>query len=582
MSIKRFFKDIPYQGHKLILLFIVIFTLICWVLLTLTEKLGPPDVYKLYEAAGKIYSGNLKIGIIPPLFPIVQYPISKIIALFTNPIDAFILAGRIISLFAGLGTLLFSYLILKRFIEKYAVLPVIFLVISPWYLKLLAFPITDMLYLFFVSASFYSFLPRKNSHWGWTVLAVAGGVLTRFEGVLLIISGFLRYFKLKKKTLIIFAASLPVMALFMYLFLTFFNRFWAHFRDIILPQKTYLFIFQHPMDFLNVIYGNILYFIPFSFPYFLKLFLLLMILALFAYGIYRLFKAERRFTVVLLVYELLFLIAKGYVDTTRPDIEFRRIFSGLWIFYLVCFMGGYFLLRELKTKPRIRQAIFIIAGLLMVLFALYIKPVAILPGLAALLPAAALVWLIKDRRIHRFLRYGVMLLLAVFVFQLFQPGLIKSREYVASMAPKAPYAAAQWINRARLKPNAVVLSYTNNLMMGFYLDANKLGQTNITWETFTIPLEVTDETKARYMAAFFKEIDERKVDYIIADSYVVPKDEFFDLNQAKRMLFEERENKKYFRVKKYLFYKGENVGYILRPVDVKTEPAQAAHAETDH
>lgn len=577
-----FFKEIPYQGHRPVLLFIFLFTLICWLMLTLTEKLGPPDVYKLYDAAGKIYSGNLKIGIIPPLFPLIQYPVSKVIGLFTHPMDAFVLAGRILSLLAGLGSMLFSYLILKRFIKQYAILPIVFLVISPWYLKLLAFPITDMLYLFFVSASFYSFLPRKESSLGFSALAVVGGVLTRFEGVLLIISGVIRYFQLKKKTLILMLASLPVAAVGMFFFFKLFDRFIAHFRDIILPQKTYLYIFEHPMDFLNVIYGNIFFFIPYSFPYLLKLFLLILVLALFAYGIYGLFKAERRFAIVLLVYEILFLVAKGYVDTSRPDIEFRRIFSGLWIFYLVCFIGGYFLLKKLKAWPKFRLGIFSTGCLLMILFAVSIRLAEPLPGLAALLPAAALVWLLKDRDTHKYLKYAAMLVLVVFVFQLFQASLVKSRVYVASMAPKAPYAAAQWLNRARLKPNAVILSYTDNLMMGFYLDQEKMGRNNTSWETFTIPLNVTDETKAHYMSAFFKEIKERNVDYIIADSYVVPKPEFNDLNQAKRMLFEERENINYFRVKKYLFYKGENVGYILRPVSPKTERTKTEHAKTDN
>jgi len=572
--VKRFFKNLSDHPEGVILAVILLFTCLNWVLLSTAEKLGPPDVYKLYEVAQKLYSGDWKIGIVPPLFPLIQFPVSKMLGLFMNPLDAFVLAGRLISLVAGLGVLLFSYLLLKKFTGRHALLGILLLVISPWYLKLLAFPITDMLYLFFVSMTFYFFLkPGKKALFG-VIIGVCGGVLTRFEGVLLFFSTFLNYFKFKKKEFFMLLASLPVLGALLFFFFKFNDRFFAHFRDIILPRQSYLFMFQHPLDFLNVIYGNILFFIPFTYPYGFKLALLLVVLALFGYGVYRLFKMERTFTIAVLVYELLFMAVKGYVNTAKPEIEFRRVVSGLWIFYFFCFIGAFFFLQKVKGQGKLKTTVYVAASLLLIVLAVSVPLTAPL-GTIVIFPAVLVLALLlknsHDSKSDKWLyKLPVLLVVLIFLLQVFYFSFVKTREYMISMAPKAPYAAAQWLNSMRLEGGTVILSYTDNLMMGFYLDKQGAGAQDIRWETFTVPLIISQETKAQYIDAFFKEIRERQVDYIIFDNYVVPEPEFVNINQAKRMLYEEKENKTYFRVKKYLFYKGKNVGYILKPADAQT------------
>ena len=241
--INRFSAASALQNERIMLFFIYLFTFVNWLLLTLVEKIAPPDFYKIYEVSEKLFSGNLNIGIIPPLYPLLMYPLGKFIALFIEPAEAFIIAGKIISLAAGLGVIHLTYLFLKKITGKFAILGILFFVISPWYLKLLAFPITNMLYLFFVTATFYAFL-SKSSPW-WAVMTIAAGALTRFEGVLLVFSGFVNYFKSKKKFFYIILASIPPLAGLMLFFNTFVSRFFAHFKDIILPQKSYLFIFLH-------------------------------------------------------------------------------------------------------------------------------------------------------------------------------------------------------------------------------------------------------------------------------------------------------------------------------------------------
>ena len=151
---KQFFKETIGKSESLILSFIFLFAIVNWLLLTLAEKLAPPDFYRLAGLGEKLFSGDLNIGVIPPLFPLLLYPLGKLISIFIESTEAFIIAGRMISLAAGMGVLYLSHLFLKKIVGKFAVLGILFFVISPWYLKLLAFPITDMLYLFFVSAAF--------------------------------------------------------------------------------------------------------------------------------------------------------------------------------------------------------------------------------------------------------------------------------------------------------------------------------------------------------------------------------------------------------------------------------------------
>ncbi len=565
---KRFFKETIYKSERLILSLILLFTIINWLLLTLAEKLAPPDFYRLYEMGEKLFSGDLNIGVALPLFPLLLYPLGKLASIFVEPTEAFIIAGRIISLLAGIGVLYFSYLFLKKIVGKFAVLGILFFVISPWYLKLLAFPITDMLYLFFVTATFYAFLNKSSP--GWSILSVAGGVLTRFEGVLLIFSGFLNFFKLKKRYFYTLLATTPLILGLMLFFQSFAPRFFAHFKDIILPQKSYLFIFQHPLEFLNVIYGNILFFIPYYYPYALKMSLLLVVLACFIYGIYRLFKIERNVTIAIVVYELLFLAAKGYIDAGDPEREFRRIFSGLWIFYVISFIGCYFLLKKIKQHKLLRNIILIISGVLLTVIAFsqgIINVPIIFPALLVILP---LLYTLKDLSIGKIPKYLSVFVLLVFALQIYHTSSKKSENYVVSYAHKAAYVAARWLNLARLKQEATVLYYTNKIMLDYYLEKELAGPKKIQLVHFTVPMRNTPENRELFIKSFFEKFKKNNVDYIIFDDYVVPKPEFMAVNDVHQMLFDEKENPKYFRIKKYLPYKGKNVGYVLKPINVKT------------
>jgi hypothetical protein len=566
-TVREFLDRILFENQRLLLSLVFLFAIVNGIMLVLTEKIGPPDFYKLYGVTERLFSGDLNVGITPPLFPLLLYPPGKLIAVFTSSADAFIIAGRLISLVSGLGVLWFSYLFLEKIVGKFALLGLTFLVISPWYLKLLAFPITDMLYLLFVSAAFYGFL--KKSSPGWTTLAVVAGVLTRYEGILLIVTGFLNFFKMKKKYFYILLAALPVVLI---LFFIFASRIFAHLTDIILPQKSYLYVLLHPMDFFNLLYGSILYFIPYSYPYLPKLALLIVLITFFLYGLYRLFKIEKRLTIALAVYEFLFFAAKGYLDVSDPEREFRRIFSGVWIFYILSFIGCYFFLKKIKPLKAERNLALMGSGIVLIVLAVSQKLITVPLIFPALLILPALVVPLKNLSIGKVPKYLAVVILLVFALQIYHTSYDKAETYVVDYARKAAYATAQWLNVCRLKHGAVLLSYTDNNIVDYYLDKKRQPPKNIRWIHFTVPLRNTEENRQQFIQLFFQELEKQGVDYIIFDNYVVRKPEFTGINDVQRMLFEERNNRKLFHIKTNLFYKGENVGYVLK----------SAHDQTNH
>lgn len=567
-AIKQLWLDKVLNNRRLLLFLLLLFAAVNWLLLLLAERIGPPDFYKLFGVSERLFSGDLKVGIVPPLFPLLLWPLGKLLTLFMEPPEAFILAGRLISLFSGLGVLWLSYKFLEKITGKTAMLGVTFLVISPWFLKLISFPITDMLYLFFVTGAFYAFL--NKSRMGVAIMFVGGGVLTRFEGVLLLASGAINYFKLKKRYVLIMA-GIAVGVLVVFLLIA--PRIFAHLKDIILPQKSYLYIFLHPLDFFNLLYGNILFFIPYSYPYLFKMGMLLLLFVFFVYGFYRLFKRDRNLALAMAAYELLFFVAKGYINTADPEREFRRLFSGIWIFYIISFIGCFFLLKKIKPVKIARIAVLVGGGIILTLLAVSQKAAVQLPLLfLVLLAALPIVYSLKHLSINRTAKILGVIVLLVFAVQIFHSSYHKSEEYVISYARKAAYSAAQWINLGRLKQGAVILCYTDNNMVNYYLDKKRTEAKNIQRIHFTVPMRNTPETRQQYIQLFFNQLAAQKVDYIIFDHYVVQKPEFLGVNDVQKILWEERENKTCFRIRQNLFYKGKNVGYVLKPV----------HAETNH
>jgi len=253
-----------------------------------------------------------------------------------------------------------------------------------------------------------------------------------------------------------------------------------------------------------------------------------------------------------------------------PEREFRRIFSGLWIFYIIAFIGCWFFLKKIKCYRIPWIAVLASGGVFFSLLAVYqdFSPAPF--QLLALLVLPALILPLHNLKTKKITKILIIAVLSLFLLQVYHTSYHKSETYIASYARKAAYAAAQWLNSARLKDNAVILYYTDNNIVEYYLDKKRAETKNIQRLHFTVPMRNTPEEKDRYTVLFFKLMKEKQVDYIIFDNYVVQKPEFLGTNDVQKLLYEERENKRLFRLKKNLFYKGQNVGYILKPIYDKT------------
>lgn len=542
---------------------IFLFIAMNWLFMCLAEKIGPPDFYSIFRIGEQLYEGNWNIEIVPPLFPLVLYPLGKFISLFMKHQDAFLIAGRVLSLISGLGVIWITYLIFQKYLDTYlALIGVVLMGISPWYLKLLPFPITDMIYLFFFVWAFYLFsIEGKRVP---VLLAITAGALTRYEGILLFLSGIFMFFKSKKRYIVMLVALGVLSFLLLLFFYLFSPRIFALWTDIIVAKKTYLFVFLHPVRFFHVIYANLFFFLPSSLPFALKMLLSLLLLGLGGYGFYNLFKIHKRFVISLSIYGLIFFIVKGYVNAGDPEREFRRIASGLWIFYILVFLGSVFLLKKYKKKAGIAAIILSIALTVPWIETFTdVRPYLILPIiLISLIPV--IINLTSSNR-FRFV-FGVLSVLLIAI--VYPSAYHGSEAYAVSYARKSAFVSAQWLNTVPLKKNEVILSYTDNSILYYYLDKPKILGLNIQIIQFTVPMGYTGgEDKDKFKEYFFREAKIRKVDYIIFDHYVVNQPEFLGVNEVYAMLLDTQLDTRYFSTRRDLYYKGINVCTILKLVD---------------
>jgi hypothetical protein len=262
-------------------------------------------------------------------------------------------------------------------------------------------------------------------------------------------------------------------------------------------------------------------------------------------------------------------VAKGYLNTEDPGREFRRIFSGLWIFYVICFIGCYFFLKKIQHHKLLKNIVLVFGGILFIGLSVSRDVIGIPVIFPALLLILPLLYSLKELSLGKITKYAAIIILLAFAFQVYSLSYKNSEKYVDSYARKAAYQAAIWLNLARLKENAVILYYTNNLTMEYYLKKEP-GARNFQLVHFTVPMRNTTETRELFVKTFFNLLKENNVDYIIFDNYVVQKPEFLGINDVQRILYEEKENTKLFRIKRNLFHEGKNVGYVLKPIHDKT------------
>jgi hypothetical protein len=570
-----------FLGEKGVLFLIFLFVFLNWLVLIHIEKLTHPDFYHYHSASEKLFAGNLKLEFIPPLFPFLLGLFGRVLGLFTTHTDNFILGGRIISLLSGLGVVFFSFKLLARFVRKYAFIGTIILVISPFFLKLLSIPQTDMLYLFFVAAAFYFFSNEKlRVPFLW---AIIGGLLTRFEGILLVGSAYVNYFKVKRKRWLYFTIPLiPLTVCLFFLFLKFAPRIIDK-LEFVFTKGHYLYYFKHPAELAHLFYGNFLFFISPEFPGFFKWFLLFVLIVCFFAGVYYLFKIKWQFALSLLSYELIFLFFKGYAAAIDPEVEFRRMFSVIWIFYLATFIGIYYLFKETnkfeKVSVSYRTAL-LIFFIISVLFLPVIKGTWLLIFLV-LVPA--LIYSVTRFKLKKLELTILLVIFTIFSAQFYYDAGKRTFLYVKNNTNKAGFVIAKWLNNKTVEGDVLVYSYLP--MVHYYLD--KPGKVKI--QNFLFLDEKIYNNRDKLMLALLKKAEKTRIKYIIFDGFLNPEEGFFRV-AIHNMLYEEKEilhrktakaNDSYFRLVKTFLYKGEPVAWVLKPLYDKLPKKKPKPASTN-
>lgn len=533
-----------------------LFIFINWLLMIRQDILGCNDYYQYYLACEKLFSGNLNLEFIPPLFPFLLGIFGRFVKLFGGSIDHFILGGQIISLLSGFGVIFFSYKLLKKVTPDFSVIGTVFLTMSPFFLKLLSTAQTDMLYLFFIAALFYFLLVEKKII--QVIAFTTAGLLTRFEGVLLVGSSLLNYLDLKKKSWkYLLISAIPASLLLYFLF----DRFAHRLIDkiiLIISKKYFLYYFSHPGELVHLLYGNLLYFVPSKFPSPVKWFLFYIVLGLFFTGCYHLFKTKRKWLLSATFYIFFYILAKGYTLALHPEMEFRRWLSVIWLFFIIVFIGIYFLWQKIKVSEKVNIPVKITFALFCLLAALFLPVIKGTSIWLALFLLPALLYGIKKAapKMEKYQFAGWFLLLIIFFSQVYYDGLKRTFFYLSRDSNAGSYMVANWLNGRPAKEKILVYVFTP--MFRYYAEKKKLRG------ALTIKDAEIYTDREKLLNEFMKRLKNQKIKYIAFDGYRSPT--YKARNAIKDLLYSERDKGVYFKVKKHLFYKGKYVASVLMPI----------------
>lgn len=530
------------------------FIFVNWLLLTAVEKLANPDFYTYFKSVKFLFSGNLRIGQIPPLFPLLLGGLGQLVKLFGGEGDPFILAGRIISLISGIGIAYFTYLLLKRYMASIALLWVLLLICTPFFLKSLVTAQTDMLYLFFTTATFYVF---QSARFKWSAFGfVFGALMTRFEGVLLVGSAYINFFNRKKRTWFLATASIiPAIGLLYLFFAKFANRL-LHKIHFIISNQSYLLFLKQPSQLTALCYENILFFLSPKLPGLLKLIMLGLLISAFFFGFIYLFRLRWQFASALLFYFIVFILSKGYVHKIHPAAGFRRFLSPLWIIFFVSALGVHYIIKKLRKFDFISNLIIYLGYACLLIFTLYM--IRMKGNTLIFLPLFLVIVLYSGIKLN--LRKSQLLLfvfiLTFFIGQSYYKSAKISNRSIISGPNKAGYVIAQWINAKQ--PEGNLLVYSNWNMIDYYLKSPRKRF------RFVFKDKKLGENSDKLISILKKKIQRRRIKYVLFDNYKNIVDRPWEAT-IKRWLYQQSKSRTYFRVKKILFYRGRPVAFILEP-----------------
>ncbi len=544
------------------MIFISIYNFINWILFVNIEKLASPDFYKYYFEFRNLISGKLFFKNSPPLFVLLMGLGGKFLNLFVKSKDFYILSGRMISLVAMTGFIIFFYKFMKKITKDYSIIFTIFLMLTPFYLKFLALPLTDPLYILFVMSGFYFFYERKIRE---SIISVVSGILTRFEGILLFISAIVNYLKFEKKYLkkylVYLMLSIPFLILF---YVKFSNRLYDKIKLLVSSNYMFLFI-NNPNIILHLYYDNLLFFIPYKYPSNIMWFLLYLLIIMFFVGLYRLYLINKMFSVSLFLYYLLFTFSKGYIvsrgsiSMLRSQTQFRRMFSSILVFYVFVVIGFYFSSKYLYKLIKNKKIIEILMFSLTLIFLFTLKDYGINKTIVVVLIVLMVpfIYLVKEIKKPRIVKLTLLLIFVLLINNFYIKSFKISYRYYDSIANKGAYLIAKWINR-NMKNGEKILIYSSKPAIEFYLEKS------IRLQYFVFRDKAVYTSGEKLIKRLMKKIKEEKIRYIGIDNYYNTLDRPGETAIKNLLHFlKERENS-YFKTVYTLIYKGKYVGSILK------------------
>ncbi|MCK4888448.1 MAG: hypothetical protein KAS97_00875, partial [Candidatus Aminicenantes bacterium] len=432
---------------SLILFFLFVF--INWLYLSGISPLAPPDYYYYYSVSENIFSLGPDISWVPPFFPFLLSVFGNFLSVFVEKTDFFIIAGKLISFLASSGIVYFVYKLFKKIIGEFSGPATLLLVISPFYLKYISLPITDILFLFLIISTFY-FLFEGNQNFSLFLSTLA--LLTRYEAIILVIPVILHAYRAKIKTLKVIIVLTFIILSSITAYLLFSERI-TNKIIFIFSNGSFLYFISNPVKLASLFYVNILFFIPGDIPVVIKIFLFLMIFGFFVYGYIILFKKNKEFTLGLLFFQVVFIISKGYISgigqVFNAVSQTRRMLPIVFIFWFVLIAGVFSFFKGIKyrfpVKLNLAVKLFILSFVLIIGFVNLqeIKKIPIFLVLPFIFLVFITLYISGFQQKRRAVEFIVLALLFITIYS---KSLNDSYNYIVSVPNKGAYMIAKWTN----------------------------------------------------------------------------------------------------------------------------------------
>lgn len=553
-------KKIQFKQYHIFFILLYSFVTINWIILSRSSVLAPPDYYKYFTFSEKLFSADFSNFTVPPLFPFLLGAVGNFLSIFPANINPFILGGQLISLLSVLGIIYFSNKLIKNLTGSHSLLAVSSIIIFPFFLKFFSLPITDILFVFFVISSFYYFLEPKT---GKAFIMVSLGVFTRFEGMLLVFSMILNSLK----------SSTKKIKILIFIIITFFLGLLTYFISsqrllnkisFIISNKSYLFFLLNPDKLVSLFYVNFFFFLPDNIHFVFRSILIILFFGVVLYGYIFIYGINKKFALSLILYKVLFFIGKGYIagasNVFDPLGQSRRMLSVIFLFWLIFMVGLIILTGKLKKIFQGKVFVSFQVLLLSAVIVMVVGNISVIKKspsiLLILFFCIAIFFLFKYKVKKNVMNFLTILLLFLSMYSI---AFNNSKNYISSLPNRGAYMIAMWAN-SNLNENETLICYSINNMVEYYTNSKfKLIKPYVYHENI-----YRDSTILR--GRLRKLMKKNNIRFIAFEFYM----NHIDLPgevKIKKRLYRNRKKKGFFKLKKYLFYKGKIVAMVMKAVN---------------